>query len=355
MAFQQSDPKIYKSMKIKGLMRDWHDNDPFRRLAPLASKGYYWDVETKRLKKAGPFSVSTNTPWCHARGGHHKNCLFDHHVAFDLFGIIPPRCQECWKVVVTPRNFQQLIELEALQLSLPETVPCKCGIELRDYTSKHYGGYFYTNSFDEGRDRYEQVVQWVSEALTNGPEIAETVILKRGCTEFEMIKGPAPYWHMTKEEAEQYELLEAYVDNHRNLSKQPDMVKNHVRQKWALWAHANGDLSYVPYNGGVPLFPGYVRFHEGDRDAIKADLAMAKAKVLGNIDGEVSFKFLKVAQDFADKNDVNIGDLVHTLGSNHLNPLKQFVHKDVEPEVAGGGEILPEEVPVSKEDDEIKK
>lgn len=331
MAFRQSDGKIYGTMNYQGELRDQVTSDVTRVLSPLMGHGYYWDPETMTLDTPGPKTLGLETPWCHAKGTHTKNCLFDHHLAFNLFGIIPPRCQECWKVVATPNNFAQLMELEEVQKQLPYA--CKCGIELRDYTPKHYGSYYYNDSFDEGRDKYHMVRELMDKHITGGKEI--DVILKRGCTEFEMIKGPSPFWHMTKEEERVYEILTAYVHNQRNNRRQPEHVKKHVKIVWALWAHANGDFSYLPWNDNKPLFPDYVKYHEGDRDGIKADLALARAQATGNLKADTALEFLDMAQEFADEKDVPLTNLMHALGARERDP----IHLNMVPKPA------PTEVP----------
>jgi len=317
MAFRQSDAMIYKTMNYDGVLKDMVTDDVTRVLSPLMGKGYYWCPETQTLKTAGPKTIGLETPWCHARGTHTKNCLFDHHLAFNLYGIIPPRCLECWKVVATPNNFAQLMQLERIQQQLP--YPCKCGIELRDYTSKHYGSYFYNDSFDEGREKYDIVRKLCDEELEGGKDMA--VILKRGCTEFEMVKGPSPFWHMTKEDERVYEILTAYVYNDRNNSMQPELAKKHVRVVWALWAHANGDMTYLPWNNNKPLFPDYVKYHEGDPDGIKADLVMAVAQARGKVSPEQTLKFLNIAQDFANEEKIPLKNLRHTLGVKEFDAL----------------------------------
>jgi hypothetical protein len=272
-------------MNIKGEMRRWMEMDVFKKLSGLAGNGWAWDSGTMTLSQPGPKTMAIDTPWSHATVSHDKNCNFDHHIVFDKFGIIPPKCLKCWKVCMGLPNFATLMEMENLQSQMPW--PCKCGIELRDYTTKHYGAYFYNNTLEEGRDKYHIIKDIVEKHLPNGKEIAKNIILKRGCTEFEMIKGPSPYWHMDEKEEEMYELLCSHVVMPRNNAKQPELMKNYVHQTWALWAHANGDLSYRPWNDGELLFPDYVRYHEGDLEEIKKELALALESVQDKPDTEV--------------------------------------------------------------------
>jgi len=279
MGFQQSDPKMYAQQKIRGKIREWMEQDVFRKLSVLNGAGWMWDAATLTLKKGnGKALYNPNTPWSYHTDLYAKNCSFDHHVLFNNFGIISPSCLKCWKVVATPETFTDLMEMEEIQKQAPW--PCKCGIELRDYTPKHYGAYFYNGSLEEGRDKYEAVKDVILKNMTNGKRIAETLILKRGCTEFEFIKGPSPYWCMTPKEERLHEMIESYVDYDKNNHKQSELGRLFVYQNWALWAHSNGDMTYKDWNDGHSLFPGYVKYHEGDIETIKEDLETAKKFIL---------------------------------------------------------------------------
>jgi hypothetical protein len=277
MSFLQSNPKIYQTQQLDGMARQWMNGDVFKKLAKLQPLGYYWDSTSHRLTKNVPHSFSTNTPWVHGPNSHRVNCGFDHHVAFDHFNIIPPKCLACWKVTCGLPSFHHLMIMMEIQQQLD--FPCKCGIELRDYTPTTYGCYFYNVGFDEGRDKYEIVKQIIIDNMPDGKEIAEKLILKRGCTEYEMVKGPSPYWHMTPKEEDLYDLLCAYVDSRVSMHRQYPSVQNYVKQNWMIWAHSHGDFSYMPYNGGKKLFPEYVKYHKGDRELIKYDLQQALQSV----------------------------------------------------------------------------
>jgi hypothetical protein len=320
MAFMQSQPKIYEKMQLEGTLKEWDSSDLWSLLAPLQQFGYSWDPATATMRIQGPIALNANTPWIHHKNLHTKHCAKDHSISFNCFNCIHPRCLECWKTVVTPKTFIQLLQLQKVQKKLD--LPSKCGIELRDYTPKFYGGYFYANSLDEGREQYEMVVDAVRDEI--GDDIADEVILKRACTEFEMVKGPSPFWHNTDDENKILDIIEAYVDVPRHYRGQSSIVTNHVRMKWAVWAHMNGDMTYQDYNDGRSLFPGYVSYHKGDIGAIKHDLAVARAEAKRGIPLQVSHDFINFTAEFADSNGVKMGDLIHALGANDVNPLGVF-------------------------------
>lgn len=356
MGFLNSPPMLYETMKHDGVLKQWAEQDWPTILQPLAKMGWNWNPNNERLElplqKFGG-SMQFNTPWCHAMGTHSKHCGMDHQILFNVWRIIHPRCLHCWKVVVTPATFKQLLQLERLQLD--SGVPCKCGIELRDYTPKFYGGYFYNNSLDEGRERYEQVRKAVDEQLDDGKNVS--VILKRGCTEYEFVKGPSVYWHNTPEEEAMIEAIEAYVDVPRSNTRQSEMIKNNVRLRWAIWAHMNGDMSYKEFNGGRSLFPDYLHYEEGDIEDLKHDLAVGNAQARAGVDPEVTNEFLAVAQQLADKHEVPMNEMTTLLGAEVSNPLmwKHFNVRKNTPEPMKGEQdqstsvINAEEEPKEKE------
>lgn len=313
--------KAERNMNYAGELRAASQQDWITIFAPLRSKGYVWDAKTEKLVlpgTQGPAYLTASTPWIHIKGTPTKHCTFDHHVAFDLFGIIPPRCQQCWKVVVTPKTYHQARQLEELERGCPYA--CKVGMELRAYTPKHFGGYFYNDSLDEGRECYEWVRQAVNEHIDGGSELS--VILKRGCTEFEFLKGPSPFWTMTPTEEKQWELLDAYVTHEKSNARQAPLVQDHIRLKWAQWAHAHGDMTYMPYNGNESLYPDYVKYHEGDINGIKADIAAAVASQKAGIKPKDSLEFQEIAQKFAEEKGYPTPTmLIHALGADGMNPL----------------------------------
>jgi hypothetical protein len=336
MSLLQSDPRIYKTMQSPedGALFRQLDGDYGGKFGFLQEQGYMYDATDGRWRV--PMmgrSLLQPTPWCHAKHAPDKHCAFDHNLVFNNFEIIPPRCLQCWKVVVTPRTFDELMQLEQLQLQMD--VPCKCGIELRDYTPKHYGGYWYNSSLDEGRDKYETVKKLVSEHISK--ELGDTTILKRGCTEYEMIKGPAPYWHMTNKEEQQLEIIASLVDVPRGNTEQSEVTKKATRIKWFVWAHMNGDMSYTKYNGGVKLFPDYVHFEEGDIDDIKKDMIAAQNHAKYGTPMEATTDMLKQAEKIAKKHKLpTVGGLI---GGEAKNPFAYTV-KDIPEGKKGDHDVL---------------
>jgi hypothetical protein len=318
MGFLKSYPDIYQVQQVgQGSLLDKLKHEDYGGMFGfLQEKGYIFDQADGRWRIPSQYrDVMSNTPWCHQKGTPQKHCSFDHDIMFNSFRIITPKCMQCWKVVVTPRTFDELIKLKEMEAYMD--VPSKCGIEMRDYTPKFYGGYFYNNSLDEGRACLEDVQKNVKEFI--GQEVADGVILKRGCTEYEMIKGPSPYWHMTQEEEELYETAQGLIDVPRGASVQSVLQKRMVMIKWFLWAHMNGDMTYKAYNGGKALFPGYVKYNDGNIEDVKRDLMVAHNLAKNGTPIEKSLEFIELAENFAEEQGLNVGKLGNALGFDNTN------------------------------------
>lgn len=315
MNLGSSNPRIYKAMQRGGKNVKWAKEDWYSILSGIAAeKNLAWSNEKMKLCNPMPTFAHAETPWCHAKHAPRKNCGFDHHVLFNHFGIIHPRCLECWKVVACPNNFDELMQVEQVQKAWD--VPCKCGIELRDYTPRHYGAYWYNHSVEEGRERYKEV----REVMDNiNPTI--DVILKRGCTEYEMIKGPSVFWNITNEQLEFAEEVENFVEVTSANVGQHEIMKRNVRQRWILWAHANGDMSYKKYNGDLSLFPGCLEYHEGDLADVVHDLALGHAQGQSGVDGLKTEEFVAASLQWAVNNEVDPQALGGMLGHHGVNPL----------------------------------
>lgn len=333
MGYLQSPEFIYNKMQFAGIAAKWMEQDWFTFFSRLNVMGFSWDPDDQRLRQRGLMALQPNTPWCHVSSSWDKHCAMDHNIIFNNWNIIHPRCLECWKVVVTPRTFHELMLLEQLENQLG--FDSKCGIEMRDYAPKFYGGYFYTSSLDAGRARWKEVKDAVSEYIS--PEVGDGVILKRGCTEYEMVKGPSLYWTVTPQEQKVLDIIEAFVDVKLGHGEQSTMLKRNVHLKWLLWAHFIGDMTYKDYNGGQSLFPGYVKYHEGNIADIKHDIAVAQAQASVGLPPETSSAFIETVQNFAKQYKIpNYGQLVRALGTHDSGQLDMRFRLEQVPEEQKG-------------------
>ena len=142
-------------------------------------------------------------------------------------------CMECYKVVVCPSSLKQVHKIAEWQSGLG--VACKVGAEVRNYTQRVWGAYFYCRGLEEGRERYKQVREWVDENL--GEDVR--VFLKRACTEFEQHMGDSDKWekipHQDELEAEAIEVIPPRLPE----NIQAEVVKHHVWDVWEQWDKDN--------------------------------------------------------------------------------------------------------------------
>ena len=216
------------------------------------------------------WGVEPDTPWIHNNSDPAKDCGLWHNIMFDLYGFIPTPCMECWKLVVVMDTVEQLFDMDEMQVELGEY--SKCGIEVRDYTPRLYGAYFYNSSLDDGQERYHQVIH----AIKNRPILApllddrdddgfpKKVFLKRSCTEFERKFPKSNNWVATAEQVEMEKKIIDLFDRSFPLSQQLPNQKPHVYRKWIEFAAAHGDKTYMKFTDGKPLFPAPVTYHKLD-------------------------------------------------------------------------------------------
>lgn len=229
--------------------------DLITKLEPLFANGRFF------LRDDGKITQTTrlthDSPWIHHKTAPNRNCGL-YHVYHEYFKFVHSRCQECWKVVVRPRTLLELYKLMELQKALD--LPCKCGIEKRGTVFGLYGGYFYNDSKELGLECYKLVRANVDANLS--PDVI--VILKRGCTEFEIggHGGPSDKWEVSKDQTEMEAILNDLVYQDVVKLPQPDHVKEAIFRSWIHYAYANGDVTYKEFTGGEPLFPAYVTYHE---------------------------------------------------------------------------------------------
>jgi len=208
-------------------------------------------------------SLAWDTPWHHVHHAGNLDCHTWHRIIFDFVftavgkQFVPLNCHNCFKVVVRIPTLKALFALLNLQKRMGR--PSKCGIEIRDTVFGLYGGYFYNWGLDAGLECYEAVRAEIDAEAGLGKDIP--VILKRACTEFELKAGPSDKWEITPEQ----EQLEALVNRcfvrdimHR---EQPAHAIANIHRKWIEWAYACGDLTYLEYTGGKPLYPPVVTYH----------------------------------------------------------------------------------------------
>ena len=232
-------------------------NQCYLKLKPLLQQGDLYIGSDNRITRDHTAGI-IESPWVmHNIDKRDKNCALLHELTFKHYGVIPKQCFGCWKVVVRPKTVVDLFKLSELQETL--TYPCKAGIETRAYVQANYGGYFYCDSKEEGRERREWVKQLVDKHLAPDTD----VYLKRACTEFEATFGDSDKWELDPMEEIYTAWINKYID--------PDIfgdgfefasyVKLDTKVKWLRFAAERGDMTYKEFTDGEEMYPAPVTYH----------------------------------------------------------------------------------------------
>jgi hypothetical protein len=204
-------------------------------------------------------------------------------------------------------------------LQIEQKVPSKCGIEVRDYTPKHYGGYYYHDSLEEGYDRCQIIKKEVKSAINK--KVADSVLLKRACTEYEMVLGPSSHWYMNYDQHKLLEYIECYLADHQQLGNQSEMCKDNVIYRWMIWAHSHGDMTYKKWNDGEAIWPGYERFDDKPLEQIKQEIAIKKGVTIGGLEPKQSYDVLNDTFELANKHKINVNSIYHMTTNKPFNTL----------------------------------
>lgn len=227
-------------MKAKKIIEQAVVRMGYEGIRPGEKNGKIW-FDTKQ-KPGGP--------WLYIRYMD-KNCIFLRTFLYGFVSqhlpagkrFIPSECMDCYKVVVRPESYDELLELKGIMENLD--FPGKCGIEKRESVDALYGGYFYCNGIEEGLKRLDQV----RDALK---ETKMTAFLKRSCTEYERDFGPSDKWVFTigqkATEREAKRLI--YIDNFKWDQTEED--KESLMAEWKEFADELGPVykgthDYVTY------------------------------------------------------------------------------------------------------------
>lgn len=229
---------------------------------PLLNAGWYLDTDGRLKIFSKP---ATDMPWIFASQDDSRKCNLWHGAFFNKLGLLPSPCLRCWKVVIRPQTLEDLFELHEIQKDLEW--PGKCGIEVRQTVCGLYGGYFYADSLEQGQRVYEIVRREVDQRLACKP----TVILKRGCTEFEAHFGDSRKWEekITARQVALEKKLDCFIESQERI-EQPEIVKKSIYKRWIEWAYQSGDMTYQKFTGGQSLHPPVITYHENHGAGVEA-------------------------------------------------------------------------------------
>jgi hypothetical protein len=256
------------------------EGDVVHWLHPLTEQGWRWRYGDGKITNNA--SYPSEVPWHYMRLIH-DDCWFSNHLIFNVIQErvgerwVPTRCQECWKVVIYPRNLAELFALEKTMLHDPlvKRHSCKCGVEARPITPRLYGGYAYARSLKEGKEMHADFRKAIDRCPFLGPDVK--TLLKRGCTEMEFEVGPSDKWKVNKKHKEIEDLVQRYIAFTPNESYQSDHHLRHVHRIWIEWACAHGDDTYLQYTGGKPIHGDYVTYGDPEPPEPKKQPAKKKA------------------------------------------------------------------------------
>jgi len=258
-----SDELIVKKYSVKDIA---FKASLIKNLAPLLQGGWVYGFDGKIKQVIDGMQVGA--PWVYVRRVEDIKCQRHHGVLFSCYKIIPQYCMNCYKVVIRPRTVVELFKLhETMRYHFPDWIKCKCGTEDRPYVNAQYGGYCYTQGLEEGQKAYEEVRRLVDEHIS--PDVP--IVLKRACTEYKEMYGPAANWDEIKEaQGTKYprkiwDAIEEWVDEKfvfpESNPSQPDDLAWGVMEHWIEFAYAIGDKSYKLLNDGEDIHPIDSTFH----------------------------------------------------------------------------------------------
>ena len=231
--------------------------DPIAEL--LNSRRMRIDPNTQRA--AIDFQSITPKPWVYAGIDRLRECSLWKDFIFEHFKIIHPGCFSCWKICFRPATLEKLFATMRLQHSMKEqTIPgtdreyhSKCGIERRSYVGAMggYGAFWYA-PLDLGLDVAREVHKNVEKRVHAEVDANVSVILKRGCTEFEMMYSPSDKWEEMAENGNwetKIRMVESITpDYKRPMIEDYSMSVIHSQKMWIEHAARHGDMTYMKYS-----------------------------------------------------------------------------------------------------------
>jgi hypothetical protein len=166
----------------------------------------------------------------------------------------PVGCEACYKIKVAPRTLRELVA----GYETATRTPCmsKWGVELfNPHSQAIYAGYFYFTGLEAARAQFPVIRKMVDEHPKLGPEVP--MIIKRGCTNYEVALGPSDKYSFRPELRE----VEAYFKSRfRPAEPSPKTLAEVLYGQWTPFAFRIGDDTYLDFTGGKPLYPKPVTY-----------------------------------------------------------------------------------------------
>lgn len=231
------------------------NNDIVGKLEKLLDSGaFYIDKDTLKIKRHE--KMYHNQGWIHVRRAPWMNCTLWHHVYFQTLRAIHSGCFACYKVMARPTTVKDLFIMYEVMKELD--LPSKCGIDTREYVRELYGGVWYAQTVEEGQEVYEKVKKAIAKSAA--PDIP--LLLKRGCTEFEIMFGDSSKFVQKDEDKKWERIVEEVVDVPEWHGTQPDYLKRHIERLWLAWAYRHNDITCREFNDGEDFITPATTYHK---------------------------------------------------------------------------------------------
>ncbi len=256
-----------------------------RPIEHLIGKTLMIDSETQKITPRRTYGPGYN--WMQVTPSDSlRHCGLWHEYYFNYYGIIPRACRTCWKATVTLDTLRDMHQMSQIQEMLG--IPSKVGWETRPYTGKigKYPAFWYLplgNLYDARKELLR------IEAAVHEFFPSHTLILKRGCTEFERKYPPSDRWDQFADRLK-WDAREDLLDTLFNPPHKPlrvaDVIQTDIWQRAIEWAFEHGDATYrdfctgdfsipiVNYNGSIHAdrdysFNNVIKGEPNDRNSLE--------------------------------------------------------------------------------------
>lgn len=238
-------------------MADYEDWTAQDILAPILEDVKEGRVILKKDKIIIPGNLGCETPWLNTLLANDRHCKVWGDYYHRLYRLVPRKCHYCFKVVVRLTTLRDLMKMREVQKEM--NYYSKCGLEIRDFVSALYGAYWYcpiAGGLEGARLRHREVLAAVRKNFSPAPE----VILKRGCTEMELEKGPSHTWVYTEADRRLEKLLDDMVEIEESHETLPAYIETRILRTWVQYAYERGDQTYKDFVDH-PLVRPVVTYH----------------------------------------------------------------------------------------------
>jgi type IV secretory pathway VirB4 component len=208
----------------------------------------YMKKRSLEIKDNGKIAIRfinvLHAPWIYISQGRFKYCSIwqlweEWFPKWEGEFYVPSGCQKCWKVVIRPQTVFELFQLYEILHS--SHLPSKCGEDVRPWTKERWGGFIYADSQEQGHE-YKNLIEPIVRQMVGG-HVADTIHLKRGCTEYDR-KQNSNEWFLTpaQEKLEMY-LNDIFIHDRGTFGESPFSIAS-KKQTFIERANSIGDLTW---------------------------------------------------------------------------------------------------------------